>query len=327
VNENFTAIGNRRNGETWSGAPTTADQTAIDAKSRWGYGGHTAIGDHMGLVHMGGRIEDAVLGRFLSADPRGVIPGSTQSWNRYSYVSNNPLTFVDPTGFDSDTCDGCDEQDGSGGDGGTGGGAGGGSDQGGGGNIPEVVVNGQRPGTTFTNFAPGGYVADAPDGSQEIFGVAHRPSKASSGIPIQTQGAQSSSQSPCPNLSTFFYGVQASLIPGIGGQVSAGNYASNDGAKGSFVSLGGGAGFNIGADAFAGYVNGGPNVLRGRTDAVTIGLAGISINLIFKPDSAFNSKTFLGATIGPGADVGLSFSKDNTFLIGAQSGSCPGKGH
>lgn len=99
VNESFTAFGDRRNGETWSGAPTTADETAINAKSRWGYTGHTAIGVNMGLVHMNGRIEDAVIGRFMSPDPRGTIRGNTQSWNRYSYVNNNPLRFTDPTGF------------------------------------------------------------------------------------------------------------------------------------------------------------------------------------------------------------------------------------
>jgi RHS repeat-associated protein len=99
VNENFTAFGNRRNGQTWSGPPTTADQTAIDAKSRWGYGGHTAIGDHTGLVHMGGRIEDAVLGRFLSPDPHTPNRYNTQSWNRYSYVTNNPMSYTDPSGF------------------------------------------------------------------------------------------------------------------------------------------------------------------------------------------------------------------------------------
>jgi RHS repeat-associated protein len=99
VNESFTAFGDRRNGETWSGAPTTADETAINAKSRWGYTGHTAIGVNMGLVHMKGRIEDAVIGRFMSPDPRGTIRGNTQSWNRYSYVNNNPLTYTDPTGF------------------------------------------------------------------------------------------------------------------------------------------------------------------------------------------------------------------------------------
>ena len=99
VNESFTAFGNRRNGETWSGVPTTADETAINAKSRWGYTGHTAIGVSMGLVHMRGRIEDAARGRFLSPDPQGTIPGNTQSWNRYSYVNNNPVSFTDPTGF------------------------------------------------------------------------------------------------------------------------------------------------------------------------------------------------------------------------------------
>ncbi|MCP4898667.1 MAG: RHS repeat-associated core domain-containing protein [bacterium] len=39
------------------------------------------------------------LGRFVSVDPLGGAVGSSQSWNRYSYVSNNPLTLVDPTGM------------------------------------------------------------------------------------------------------------------------------------------------------------------------------------------------------------------------------------
>jgi hypothetical protein len=133
-------------------------------------------------------------------------------------------------------------------------------------------------------------------------------------------------EKPVSRSTYFFYGVQATAIVGIGGQVSAGNYAGNSGASGSFASVGGGAGFNLGVDAFAGYVNGGTNVLRGRTDAVTIGLGGIAVNLIFQPDSAFNSSTFLGATLGPGGDFGLSFSKDNTFLNGAKSGSCPAQG-
>jgi hypothetical protein len=48
---------------------------------------------------MNGRVEDAILGRFLSPDPHIPDPTSAQSYNRYSYVNNNPLTMVDPTGF------------------------------------------------------------------------------------------------------------------------------------------------------------------------------------------------------------------------------------
>jgi len=48
---------------------------------------------------MNGRIYDSLLGRFLSADVVVQAPMSLQSYNRYSYVMNNPLTLVDPSGF------------------------------------------------------------------------------------------------------------------------------------------------------------------------------------------------------------------------------------
>jgi len=38
------------------------------------------------------------LGRFLSVDPVGGDIGSSQSWNRYAYVLNNPLVLIDPDG-------------------------------------------------------------------------------------------------------------------------------------------------------------------------------------------------------------------------------------
>ena len=44
-----------------------------------------------------------VQGRWLSPDPMGlaaVNPGNPQSWNRYAYVLNNPMTLVDPFGDD-----------------------------------------------------------------------------------------------------------------------------------------------------------------------------------------------------------------------------------
>ncbi len=48
---------------------------------------------------MNGRIYDAVLGRFLSADPQIQAPGNLQSYNRYSYTLNNPLRYDDPSGY------------------------------------------------------------------------------------------------------------------------------------------------------------------------------------------------------------------------------------
>ncbi len=54
--------------------------------------------DGTGLVYMHARYYHAGLGRFVSADT--VVPeaGNSQALNRYLYVANNPLRFVDPTG-------------------------------------------------------------------------------------------------------------------------------------------------------------------------------------------------------------------------------------
>lgn len=63
-----------------------------------GYTGHEML-DEVGIIHMNGRIYDAYLARFLQADPFIQDPTAIASLNRYSYVMNNPLNAVDPTGF------------------------------------------------------------------------------------------------------------------------------------------------------------------------------------------------------------------------------------
>ncbi len=69
---------------------------------RWalarGYTGHVPL-PRSRSVHMRGRVYDPELGRFLSPDPLVAAPQDLQALNRYAYVRNNPLTFVDPTGF------------------------------------------------------------------------------------------------------------------------------------------------------------------------------------------------------------------------------------
>ncbi len=52
----------------------------------------------LGIYHYGARFYSPKLGRFLSADT--IVPGyaNPQNLNRFSYVTNNPLRYIDPTG-------------------------------------------------------------------------------------------------------------------------------------------------------------------------------------------------------------------------------------
>jgi RHS repeat-associated protein len=55
--------------------------------------------DETCLIHMNGRVYDPLLGRFLTADPFVQSKSNLQSYNRYSYVLNNPLVYTDPSGY------------------------------------------------------------------------------------------------------------------------------------------------------------------------------------------------------------------------------------
>jgi RHS repeat-associated protein len=87
--------GKQRSPSTWSDDPTgslpTQDQTTR------GFTGQEQLED-VGLVHMNARVYDPQLGRFLSADSMVEDPYNAQSFNRYSYVYDNPLAHTDPSG-------------------------------------------------------------------------------------------------------------------------------------------------------------------------------------------------------------------------------------
>jgi RHS repeat-associated protein len=51
------------------------------------------------LCYYGARYYDPDVGRFISADPTVQQPGDPQTFNRYSYCRNNPIRYVDPTGY------------------------------------------------------------------------------------------------------------------------------------------------------------------------------------------------------------------------------------
>lgn len=51
-----------------------------------------------GLVYMGARYYDPVVGRFISTDPVGFDEENLHSHNRYAYAANNPYRYTDPDG-------------------------------------------------------------------------------------------------------------------------------------------------------------------------------------------------------------------------------------
>jgi RHS repeat-associated protein len=51
-----------------------------------------------GLYYYGARYYDPAIGRFISPDIIVPDPGDPQDLNRYTYVGNNPLLYIDPTG-------------------------------------------------------------------------------------------------------------------------------------------------------------------------------------------------------------------------------------
>jgi RHS repeat-associated protein len=50
------------------------------------------------IYHMGARFYDSSIARWLSADTLVPDPANPQDLNRFAYVRNNPLIYVDPTG-------------------------------------------------------------------------------------------------------------------------------------------------------------------------------------------------------------------------------------
>ncbi len=109
----FDAFGARRK-TNWAGELTQAETdtllSEIGIGTSRGYTGHEHL-DRTGLIHMNGRVYDPTLGRFLSADPIVQAPYFSQSYNRYTYVWNNPLGMNDPSGYEGNDSLGEDDKE------------------------------------------------------------------------------------------------------------------------------------------------------------------------------------------------------------------------
>ncbi len=82
----------KRRSPNWQDSPT-----AITSATTKGYTGHE-MDDDLGLINVRAREYDPVLGRFLTPDTIIPFPDNAQSYNRYTYVNNDPLSYTDPDG-------------------------------------------------------------------------------------------------------------------------------------------------------------------------------------------------------------------------------------
>lgn len=92
-NLSFDAWGRRRNATDWT--YNNVPSTFLFSR---GFTGHEHL-DQFDLINMGGRIYDPILARIISPDNDIQAPGDSQSYNRYSYCLNNPLMYIDPSGY------------------------------------------------------------------------------------------------------------------------------------------------------------------------------------------------------------------------------------
>jgi RHS repeat-associated protein len=87
--------------DSW-GTPRDANgdpnANAALSQTNRGFTGHETYSD-AGIVNMNGRVYAPWLGRVLAPDPIVQAPLNLQSYNRYSYVINNPLSLTDPSGL------------------------------------------------------------------------------------------------------------------------------------------------------------------------------------------------------------------------------------
>lgn len=106
LERNFDAWGRLRNVDDWSyidPSPLGGAGGGFSWLTR-GYTGHEHLPPLSGgagvgsLINMNGRMYDPLVARMLSPDNYVQSPFNTQSYNRYSYVINNPLKYTDPSG-------------------------------------------------------------------------------------------------------------------------------------------------------------------------------------------------------------------------------------
>jgi RHS repeat-associated protein len=92
----YDAWGRMRDKTSWTNYSPGSEPSLFIAGR--GFTGHEHL-PWFNLINMNGRIYDPLVGQFLSPDNYVQDPTFTQNYNRYTYCLNNPLKYVDPSGY------------------------------------------------------------------------------------------------------------------------------------------------------------------------------------------------------------------------------------
>jgi RHS repeat-associated protein len=221
------------------------------------------------LDYMHQRYYSAEFGRFVSVDPIGGRIGSSQSFNRYSYVNNNPINYWDPFGL---TEDGGGERDKD-------------EDE----DEDEESTPDDDDWPVFTDEV---IVTDTP---LPVFGGGSGGSGRSFGWRL-------------PSLSdTYFISLDGQMAGGMALAGEAGIYVNpiyqnGIGDFGLFGNAGIGGGEAFGLSATAGWVFGDASTMDDPFWETNIDMGWWAVTVMVDP----STNNIVGVTTGPGGSVGLS---------------------
>jgi RHS repeat-associated protein len=167
-----------------------------------------------GLYNYDARLYDPVVGTFISPDPTVPRPFDPQSLNRFAYARNNPLRYIDPTGYE-DT--GEHDHESYGGDSNSGGS---GNDYG---NDPGLNTGNKQAGFNETNTSSG-TVSSTEAGSPNETG----PITDYSEPPEASSNPANVTNTPDDNSTGIIGGIAKALNNGFQGAVSAFSQAAKD---------------------------------------------------------------------------------------------------
>jgi RHS repeat-associated protein len=91
----YDSWGRMRNPQTWENYSPGSEPVLFSGR---GFTGHEHL-PWFNLVNMNGRVYDPLTGGFLSPDSYIQSADLTQNYNRFTYCLNNPLIYIDPSGY------------------------------------------------------------------------------------------------------------------------------------------------------------------------------------------------------------------------------------